>query len=150
MRLACCLQAISRAFEVLADEQQRRKYDRTRFGTAGSSRRGPGSAGGGAGAGGAASRRGGYNSNGGEPLPPDVRAVLQLDFREAALGVERAVTLQLQDVCQQCSGTGGQPGTLAPPCCMCKGRREIVKLHSVGGTPGAKAAGKPASQPSQH
>lgn len=116
-------QAVSCAFGVLSDEQQRRKYDHVRYG---GSKRSPGSP----------------SFSSGLPRPADVHAVLHLDFRGAALGASRTVTLDLMDACQQCGGSGAQPGSTAPPCRMCKGRREIVKLHyaevPTGRIPGAK------------
>ncbi len=132
--LSSTLQAICRAFEVLSDEQLRQRYEHTRFGSArqaagrgsgSSSERGNGSA----------SRRGARAR--GEPVPADVVAVLQLGFREAALGTCRSLDLDVQDACPQCYGTGGQPGSYSPPCSMCKGRREIVKRRGA-----EQAAGK--------
>jgi molecular chaperone DnaJ len=58
--------------------------------------------------------------------------VLQLDFKEAALGGMSSITLQVQDTCLQCGGSGAQPGSRAPACTMCKGRREIVKRQAMG------------------
>lgn len=124
-------QAISRAFEVLSDEQQRWEYEQARFGGSGSE---GSDGGGGPGPGSRAPR-------GRERAPPDVWAELRLGFREAVLGAQRSVLLEVQDACGQCQGTGGQPGTYSPPCSMCKGRGEIVRLQR-GTLPNGCAAGK--------
>ncbi|KAI3436229.1 hypothetical protein D9Q98_002283 [Chlorella vulgaris] len=107
-------QAIVQAFEVLQDERQRQQYEEARFGT-----------------GSKFADDSGGTSGTGQPL--EVRAVLHLGFVEAALGAQRSMVLQVCDACTHCLGTGGQQGSHCPPCNMCKGRGEIVRLHPARG-----------------
>ncbi|PRW59959.1 dnaJ-like protein subfamily A member 2-like [Chlorella sorokiniana] len=101
---------ISQAFEVLSDPLLRQQYEESQWGTDTSGSSGSGSS---------------SSSNGG--ASPDVHALLQLGFREAILGAQRDVLVSVLDTCPHCGGTGAQPGSSAPPCPCCKGRREIVK-----------------------
>ena len=58
----------------------------------------------------------------------DVEIVLDLDFKEAVFGVEKEISLTLNDVCQQCHGEMAQPGTTVVTCATCKGSGRHVKI----------------------
>ena len=117
-------QAISIAFEVLSDEGEREQYDAMHRGSSssGATRSSSSSSAGGGSAGRAPSER----------PPPDIHARLQLDFREAALGARRSVDVIVEDACCNCGGSGAAPGSMPPPCEMCKGRGEITKRQRLG------------------
>jgi molecular chaperone DnaJ len=119
------------AFEVLADPEKRQRYDR--FGHDGLQGMGAGSGGGmhvdlgdllgdlfggffGAGGG----RRAG-------PQPGrDVQVILDIDLAEAARGVTKKVTVQREDHCGTCNGTGAKPGTKVTACKRCGGQGEVI------------------------
>lgn len=122
------------AFEVLSDTQKRTVYDRH-------GHDGLNSMGGGGGGfhqtvdlgdllggffgdffgGGRQQRRSG-------PRPGrDVQVVLDIDLAEAATGVKKSLTVQREDLCDPCSGTGAKPGTKPQPCKRCGGQGVTVQ-----------------------
>jgi molecular chaperone DnaJ len=122
----------SEAYAVLSDGEKRARYDR--FGPAGV---------GGAGAGGFpgfdASGFGdlselfgglfGFASGGGfggGPAGPmagsDLVYRMQIAFRDAAFGVEAPVAISRLERCDDCGGTGAEPGTKPRTCPACSGR----------------------------
>jgi len=55
----------------------------------------------------------------------DRRALLRLTFMEAAFGAEKAVTVQRNDTCDDCDGSGAAPGTVAESCGQCGGHGQV-------------------------
>ncbi|MBS1984434.1 MAG: molecular chaperone DnaJ [Bdellovibrionales bacterium] len=55
----------------------------------------------------------------------DLRYNLEVDFEEAAFGVEKTITLPRDATCKTCSGSGAKPGTSAETCSTCRGAGEI-------------------------
>lgn len=127
----------AQAYQVLADEEQRARYDR--FGHDGL--RG----GGGGGAGGFGSVDdifsafgdmfgdffGGRTSGGRrQARGADVRVDLQLSFPEAVWGTTKEIKVQRDVACTTCSGSGAKAGTKPETCSTCNGRGQVV--HNQG------------------
>jgi molecular chaperone DnaJ len=132
---------ISEAYEVLSDPQKRQAYDQ--FGHSGPGMGAGGfdfSGGGGGGfhnindlfgdifsevfgaSGGGFSRgRGPSRAQRGS----DLRFSLEVSFEEAALGLEKTISLPRDAGCKTCQGSGAKPGTSAETCKTCKGSGEI-------------------------
>lgn len=120
------------AFEVLADPDKRAAYDR--YGHEGLQGMGAGASGqvqvdlsdllgdlfgsffGGP---------GGGRSAGPQP-GRDVQVRLDIDLAEAATGVTKKVTVQREDHCTTCNGTGAKPGTKVTSCKRCGGQGEVI------------------------
>ncbi|GIM47357.1 chaperone protein DnaJ [Collibacillus ludicampi] len=116
---------ITEAYEVLSDNEKRARYDQ--FG-----HEDPGAAGfGGQGFSGFGDF-GGFGDifdmffgGGGRPRGPrqgaDLQYNLQLDFKEAAFGVEKELEVPRMEECQTCHGTGSKPGFSPETCKICRG-----------------------------
>ena len=141
---------VSEAYDVLSDEGKRREYDEMRqygatFGSGGFGAGGPGGFGpggastvnlgdifgdsglgdvlgglfGGAGAGAGGGRR---------PVKgEDLSGRVTLSFRDAASGVETAISLRSEAACQTCHGSGAKPGTTPHTCALCGGSGQTVR-----------------------
>jgi molecular chaperone DnaJ len=75
--------------------------------------------------GGGSRRGGGQRQSRGRDIQVDV----ELDFKEAAFGVEREVSLRKQSKCDVCNGSGGEPGTKMENCHQCKGQGQVVQVQ---------------------
>ncbi|MFO0934940.1 MAG: molecular chaperone DnaJ [Gemmataceae bacterium] len=128
----------SEAFEVLADPQKRQMYDQ--YGH--DAFKGGGGGGGGfntsgdlgdlfgdlinnffGGGGGGGGRR----SRGGPQPGQDVQVILDIELVEAATGVKKTVTIQREEICEECTGTGAKAGTKVVPCKRCGGQGQVVQ-----------------------
>jgi len=117
----------SEAYAVLSDSEQRKRYDRhghSAFESDGPGGFNPGDFGAvsdilegilGGVFGGRGRKRGGR----------DLTYDLDLTFNEAALGVEKTITLQRPQPCTRCNGTGGEPGTPVSTCNNCNGNGQV-------------------------
>ncbi|XP_066546244.1 dnaJ heat shock protein family (Hsp40) member A3a isoform X2 [Amia ocellicauda] len=124
---------LAEAYEVLSDEVKRKQYDT--YGTAGFD---PGQAGAGAGSqqfwrGGSSvdpeelfrkifgefsgSRFGDMNSIFDQPQ----EYIMELTFNQAAKGVNKEISVNIEDSCQRCDGKGNEPGTKLQHCHYCNG-----------------------------
>ena len=128
------------AYEVLSDEDKRKKYDQFGFAAFDPSA-GGGYGGGFEGFGGFDDIFGGggfgdiFSSifGGGaatrNPNAPrrgdDVRASLNISFEEAAFGCEKEVTAPRIEICPDCKGNGCAPGTIAETCPDCHGTGSV-------------------------
>jgi molecular chaperone DnaJ len=57
----------------------------------------------------------------------DLRYDLEIDFLDAAFGVETEITVAKQEKCHTCDGTGCEPGTSYEICSVCKGAGQITR-----------------------
>lgn len=66
-------------------------------------------------------------SRGGPQSGRDVQVVLDIDLVEAATGVKKSVTIQRDDLCETCNGSGAKPGTKPAPCKRCGGQGQVIQ-----------------------
>ena len=138
---------VNEAYEVLSDKEKRAKYDQ--FGHAGVDPNfGAGGGysgfdmgdidlgdifgsffgGGFGGFGGGSSQRANAPQKG-----ESLRANLTLSFEEAAFGCEKEIELNRTEPCDDCQGSGCQPGTTAETCPDCRGTGVIRIQRGAGG-----------------
>lgn len=117
------------AYQVLSDEEKRRRYDQ--FGHAGLEGMGGGADSdifshfqdifseffGGFG--------GGQRRRRGPARGQDIRVQQRLSLRDALLGCKREVVLRTPVACEECSGSGAKPGTKRKPCGTCGGAGQV-------------------------
>jgi molecular chaperone DnaJ len=139
---------INEAYEVLKDQQKRQRYDQ--FGHAG-----VGGAGGGGRAGGnpfEGFSQGGQNINfedlggfgdlfgsmfgqGGRQARPnrgqDVATEVTITFEQAVFGVEKELSLALDDTCTHCKGNGAEPGHSVKACPTCHGTGQVNRVMNT-------------------
>lgn len=131
--------ALSRAYQVLSDSDQRARYDR--FGEAGVSGNGAGPSmddvfsgglndlfsslfGGGGGFGG-----GGRRGPSGPPRGQDMEVVASVSFERAVFGATLPVTLKMPQRCDDCDGTGAGSGTKPVTCADCNGSGQVQRVR---------------------
>lgn len=56
----------------------------------------------------------------------DLRYDLQITLEEAAFGAEKEIEVRKLDACDQCRGTGAEPGSRTINCPVCGGRGQVV------------------------
>ena len=112
---------VNEANDVLSDPQKRQRYDQ--FGFAGVDPNYAAANGGGAGGfGGGSSPRTANAPRKGH----DIQASVILTFEEAAHGCSKKITINRQDTCPDCGGTGAAKGTSPETCPDCGGRGYVV------------------------
>ncbi len=57
----------------------------------------------------------------------DIQVDVELDFKEAAFGVEREISLRKQSTCEVCKGSGGEPGSKIEECKTCHGQGQVMQ-----------------------
>ena len=138
---------VNEANDVLSDPEKRKRYDQ--FGFAGvdpnyAAGQGAGAGGFGGGFGGVdlgdifgdifgGSFGGGFGGFGGSRANPnaprkghDIQASVILTFEEAAHGCSKTVTINRQETCRDCGGSGAEHGTSPETCRHCGGRGYVV------------------------
>lgn len=68
----------------------------------------------------------GGSSRGQDPRSRDIEVAMNLSFTEAIFGVEKAVELDLNDVCLYCHGSRAEPGKEVKQCQPCRGSGQRV------------------------
>lgn len=130
---------VNEAYEVLGDSEKKAKYDRyghaafdPNYGSQGGFSGFEGDFGFGdifetffgGGFSGARSR----NKNG-PRRGADLKMTLEINFEEAAFGVEKIITIGRQDKCGTCQGTGAKSGTSPATCKQCSGRGQVEEVQ---------------------
>ena len=57
----------------------------------------------------------------------DIRVRVDISFQEAAFGVTKEITVNRQEQCDTCKGTGCNPGTSEVTCKACGGRGQVTR-----------------------
>ena len=55
-----------------------------------------------------------------------IRCQLELDFMQAASGIEKTITINRAELCSTCKGSGAKPGTKNKTCPECRGSGQIM------------------------
>lgn len=135
---------VNEAYEVLKDQQKRQRYDQ--FGHAGVGGN-SGSAGGNPFGGGSGGQNvnfdfgdgglgdifnqffgGGQQQSRGPRRGRDVETSITLTFEDAVFGVEREVSLDMDDECEHCKGTTVEPGYSMKTCPTCHGSGQQTRV----------------------
>lgn len=140
---------VNEAYENLSDPQKRRMYDQ--FG-----HEGPAGFGGGQGGyysystsgfdgfdmgdlgdifssifGGGFGTRGSSRQNAGPTKGADLRYNMEITFEESFLGVEKEISINREDTCDTCHGSGAKPGSKVDTCTMCGGSGQIKQVQTT-------------------
>lgn len=117
---------VSEAYEVLSDSEKRARYDQ--FGHADPA------AGMGGGGGFDGADFGGFGDifdmffgggrGRGPQRGPDLEYELEVDFEDAAFGIEEEIQVPRTEICSTCGGNGSKPGTHPDKCTACGGSGE--------------------------
>lgn len=62
-----------------------------------------------------------------EDMGRDVQTKVTLSFEEAVFGVEKTISLTMDDVCSHCKGRRAEPGYELKTCDVCKGSGQVVQ-----------------------
>lgn len=120
---------VNEAYEVLSDPNKRSQYDA--YGHSGPQGFGGGAGGfggfedifetvfGNSGIFGSSRRRTGPERGN------DLRYDLEITFEEAAFGVKKEITIIREEDCDECHGTGAEPGSSVETCSVCKGTGQV-------------------------
>lgn len=130
---------VNEAYEILSDQQKKDRYDR--FGHAGVDPN-QGGFGGAGGFGGFedifgdifGSFGGGFSNQrrrNGPRKGADIQTRISISFEEAAFGVKKDITIQRDENCPECKGTGAEKGSERITCPICGGTGEIKKTTST-------------------
>ena len=88
----------------------------------------------------------------------DIQVDVQVDFKEAAFGAEREISLRKQEKCDVCKGEGAEPGSAVETCHTCKGQGQVVQIQrtilgsmqTVAACPDCHGRGKRAGKKCKH
>jgi molecular chaperone DnaJ len=88
----------------------------------------------------------------------DIQVDIELDFNEAAFGVEKEISLRKQDTCEVCTGSGAEPGSKMEQCGTCHGRGQVTQnqrtflgtMQTVATCPTCQGRGEHSSKKCKH
>lgn len=88
----------------------------------------------------------------------DIAVDVELDFKEAAFGIEKEISLRKQSTCDVCNGNGAEPGSKLENCTTCNGQGQILQnqrtflgtVQTVSTCPTCKGRGKHAAKKCKH
>lgn len=125
---------VSRAYEVLSDDESRARYDR--FGEAGMNGGGGGDPFGGGGFGdiidaffGGGSPFGGRSGPSGPPRGQDLEVIADISFVDAVFGSQQEVKVRSAVACDDCEGSGAAKGTQPTTCSECRGAGQVRRVR---------------------
>ena len=58
----------------------------------------------------------------------DIEVVIELDFKEAVFGIEKEISLSINDICHRCHGQRAEPNTKVETCETCRGSGQRVRI----------------------
>ena len=61
----------------------------------------------------------------------DIRVRVDITFQEAAFGVTKEITVNRQEQCETCKGSGCNPGTSEVTCKACGGRGQVTTIQNT-------------------
>ena len=74
----------------------------------------------------------------------DLRYDMQITLEEAAFGTEKEIEIRKLDTCDQCSGSGAEPGSRSINCPTCGGRGQVISSRGFSKyRKPVRAAGEP-------
>ena len=62
----------------------------------------------------------------------DIQAVIEVDLKEVATGVEKSLRFERADFCPACAGKGAEPGSSPKTCRTCGGYGQVERQTSMG------------------
>ncbi len=74
---------------------------------------------------------GGGGRGRGQTRGNDVQVDIELDFKDAAFGIEREINLKKNNPCAVCSGTGAEPGSKMENCETCGGQGQVRRIQQT-------------------
>ncbi len=88
----------------------------------------------------------------------DVQVDIEIDFKDAAFGVEKAISLRKQSACDVCSGTGVEPGSKLEKCGTCHGQGQVAQqqrtflgtIQTMATCPTCQGRGEHSTKPCKH
>ena len=132
---------INEAYEVLKDDQKRKRYDQFGHAGVGGNAGNPFGSGGGyqnmnfdfgdLGLGDIFSSFFGGGGGGGQARQTrgrDVEASVEITFEEAVFGTEKEISLTMDDTCEHCKGSRTEPGYELKTCDECGGSGQVVSV----------------------
>lgn len=74
---------------------------------------------------------GGFGGGGGSGRARgrDIQVDVEADFKDAAFGFERVLSIRKQASCDVCKGSGAEPGSKLETCGTCKGKGQVVQMQ---------------------
>lgn len=140
---------VNEAYETLSDKQKRAMYDQ--FGHNGPQGFGGGNPGGGyysystsgfdgfdidlddivSSIFGGGSRRRNTRTSNGPTKGADLRHDIEISFEDSYLGVKKQISINREETCDVCHGSGAKPGSKVDTCSMCGGTGQIKQIQTT-------------------